>query len=89
MGLYAGARADGNAPLDFDEWADEYAVSEGAAVEIDRLNEGHAFAKFDVDDAAVVNLGLAHDSSKGALVYNNAHAAAHAGCAHGRGADGD
>ena len=43
--------------LDFNEWTDEAAISNCAAVEIDRLYDGHVFTKLDIDNSGMPDFG--------------------------------
>ena len=50
VGLDAAAAANGYALLNFNEWPHESAVSNLAAVDVDRFDDGDTLSKFHVND---------------------------------------
>ena len=67
VGLHSGSRANGDASLDFYKGTDKHAVAQCATIEIDRFNQCDVLAELNVDDAVLVDSGLAHDEGGGNL----------------------
>ena len=57
MGLNTGALANDHAALDLNEGPDKDSVAQGASVQVDRLDNGDALAKGDINEAGLVNFG--------------------------------
>ena len=68
VGLNSGSRANGDASLDFYKGTDKHAVAQCATIEIDRFNQCDVLAELNVDDAVLVDSGLAHDKGGGNLL---------------------
>ena len=67
MRLHAGAGADHRALLDLGKRSDEAIVADLAAVQVARLDDLDARAEFDVAHAALMHLGLVHDTTPSRL----------------------
>ena len=64
VGLDFAARADARTLLNLDERANERAVPDGAAVEVDGANDNYVDAKRYVDNSRVAELGLTTRASQ-------------------------
>jgi len=60
VGLNSATLTNRRSLLDFNEWTDEAAISNCAAVEIDRLHNGYILTKCDVDYSRLSYLRLRH-----------------------------
>jgi CYTH domain-containing protein len=60
VGLDACARANRDPALDFDKGADKHAIAQCATIEVDGFNQCDVFTELNVDDAVLVDSGLAH-----------------------------
>ena len=60
VALYACARANGDTSLYFHKGTDKHAVAQCATVEVDRFDQCNILTEFNVDDAVLVDSGLAH-----------------------------
>src|SRR5437899_11235346 len=60
VGLDAAPLANDDVSLDLDERADEAVITDGASVQVDRLDEGDVFPERDVDDSRGKDAWFAH-----------------------------
>ena len=61
VALHACARANRYSALDFHKGADKHTIAQRATVEVDRFDQCNVLTELNVDDAVLVDSGLAHD----------------------------